>query len=98
LLKPLSSFDEAYSVAKRETKDKVYAQIALDLAQAKPLLPNSKHSDPVETWRVSKGAVLALQAKVALYNQQWADVISIVTELEGLSFYSLTPIISTASM
>ncbi len=89
VLKPLSSFDEAYSVAKRETKDKVYAQISLDLAQAKTLLPNSKHSDPVETWRASKGAVLALQAKVALYNQQWTDVISIVTELEGLSFYSL---------
>ena len=89
VLKPLSSFDEAYSVAKRETKDKVYAQISLDLAQAKTLLPNSKHSDPVETWRASKGAVLALQAKVALYNQQWPDVITIVTELEGLNFYSL---------
>ena len=89
VLKPLSSFDEAYSVAKRATKDKVYAQISLDLAQAKPLLPNSKHSDPVETWRASKGAVLALQAKVALYNQQWTDVISIVTELESLNFYSL---------
>ena len=91
VLKPLSSFDEAYRVAKRETKDKVYAQISVDLAQAKTLLPNSKHSDPVETWRASKGAVLALQAKVALYNQQWTDVISIVTELEGLTFYSLNP-------
>ena len=91
VLKPLSSFDEAYSVAKRATKDKVYAQISLDLAQAKTLLPNSKHSDPVETWRASKGAVLALQAKVALYNQQWTDVMSIVTELESLNFYSLNP-------
>ena len=91
VLKPLSSFDEAYSVAKRETKDKVYAQISVDLGQAKTLLPNSKHSDPVETWRASKGAVLALQAKVALYTQQWTDVISIVTELEGLNFYSLNP-------
>ena len=89
VLKPLSSFDEAYSVAKRETPDKVYAQISADLAQAKTLLPNSKYSDPVEPWRASKGAVLALQAKVALYNQQWPDVISIVTELEGLGFYSL---------
>ena len=89
VLKPLSSFDEAYSVAKRETPDKVYAQISADLAQAKTLLPNSKYSDPVEPWRASKGAVLALQAKVALYNQRWTDVISIVTELEGLNFYSL---------
>jgi len=91
VLKPLSSFDEAYSVAQRETKDNVYAQISLDLAQAKTLLPNSKHSDPVETWRASKGAVLALQAKVALYNQRWTDVISIVAELEGLGLYSLNP-------
>jgi hypothetical protein len=91
VLKPLSSFDEAYRVAKREAKDTVYAQIAADLAQAKTLLPNSKYSDPVEPWRASKGAVLALQAKVALYNQQWTDVIGIVTELEGLNFYSLNP-------
>lgn len=89
LLKPLQSFGEAYSVAKRETKDKVYAQISLDLAQAKTLLPNSKHSDAAEPWRASKGAVLAMQAKVALYSQKWAEVITTVTELEGLGFYSL---------
>jgi hypothetical protein len=89
VLKPLASFDEAYSVAKRETPDKVYAQISADLAQAKTLLPNSKYSDPMEPWRASKGAVLALQAKVALYNHKWTDVISIVTELESLNFYSL---------
>jgi starch-binding outer membrane protein, SusD/RagB family len=91
VLKPLSNFSEAYSVAKRETKANVYAQISADLAQAKTLLPNSKSSDPVEHWRASKGAVLALQAKVALYNQKWAEVISTVTELEGLGFYSLNP-------
>ena len=89
VLKPLSNFSEAYSVAKRETKANVYAQISADLAQAKTLLPNSKSADPVEHWRASKGAVLALQAKVALYNQKWTEVISIVTELEGLNFYSL---------
>ena len=91
VLKPLSSFSEAYSVAKRETKDNVYAQISADLAQAKTLMPNNKYSDPVEHWRASKGAVLAMQAKVALYNQKWTDVITIVTELEGLGFYSLNP-------
>jgi starch-binding outer membrane protein, SusD/RagB family len=91
VLKPLSNFSEAYSVAKRETKDNVYAQISADLALAKTLLPNSKYSDPVEHWRASKGAVLAMQAKVALYNQKWTDVITIVTELQGLNFYSLNP-------
>ena len=91
VLKPLSNFAEAYSVAKRETKANVYAQISADLAQAKTLLPNSKASDPLEHWRASKGAVLALQAKVALYNQKWPEVISTVTELESLGFYSLNP-------
>ena len=69
----------------------VYAQISADLAQAKTLMPSSKFSDPAEHWRASKGAVLALQAKVALYNQKWTEVISTVTELEGLNFYSLNP-------
>jgi len=91
VLKPLSSFSEAYSVAKRETKANVYAQISADLAQAKTLLPNVKYSDGAEQWRASKGAVLAMQAKVALYNQKWSEVITIVAELEGLGFYSLNP-------
>ena len=89
LLKPLQSFSDAYSVAKRETKANVSAQISSDLAQAKTLLPNSKYSDPSDKWRASKGAVLAMQAKVALYSDKWPEVISIVTELEGLNFYSL---------
>ena len=89
VLKPLSSFSEAYAVAKRETVDAIYTQISLDLAQAKTLMPNSKNSDAAEPWRASKGAVLAMQAKVALYNKRWAEVITVVTELEGLGFYSL---------
>jgi len=91
LLKPLKSFSDAYAAAKRETKANVYAQITSDLAQAKTLLPNSKYSDASEKWRASKGAVLALQAKVALYSEKWTEVVSIVTELEGLNFYALNP-------
>lgn len=91
LTRPLRDFAEAYSVAKRETKEKVYAQISADLAQAKTLLPAGRFSDPSEPWRASRGAVIAMQAKVALYNQKWAEVISLVTELEGLNYYSLNP-------
>jgi tetratricopeptide (TPR) repeat protein len=91
LVKPLTSFSDAYAVAKRETVANVYAQISADLAQAKSLLPNSKYSDATEKWRASKGAALAMQAKVALYNGKWTDVISIVSELEGLNFYGLNP-------
>lgn len=86
LLKPLQSFSDAYSVAKRETKDKIWAQISADLALAKPLLPNTRYSDNTEKWRVSKGAVIAMQAKAALYNQKWQEVITAVTELEALSY------------
>jgi hypothetical protein len=89
LVKPLTNFAEAYSVARRETKEKVYAQISADLAQAKTLLPAGRFSEPSEPWRVSRGAVIAMQAKVALYNAKWTDVISLVTELEGLNYYSL---------
>lgn len=86
LLKPLQSFSDAYSVAKRETKDKIWAQISADLTLAKPLLPNTRYSDNTEKWRVSKGAVIAMQAKTALYNQKWQEVITAVTELEALSY------------
>jgi starch-binding outer membrane protein, SusD/RagB family len=86
LLKPLANFAEAYSVSKRESKDKVYAQISEDLAKAKTLLPNSRYSDNTEKWRVSKGAVIALQAKLALYNAKWQEVVTAVTELEALGY------------
>jgi len=89
LLKPLQNFSEAYEVAKRFPAEEVWTQIRADLEQAKTLLPNSKYTDPTEPWRASKGATIAMQAKVALYNQAWQEVIDRVTELEGLHFYSL---------
>lgn len=89
LLKPLTSFAEAYNVATRADKAQVWQQISDDLSNAKGLLPNSKYSSDEDKWRVSKGAVIAMQAKVALYNKQWQDVISLVTELQGLGFYQL---------
>jgi hypothetical protein len=89
LLEPLKSFADAYSVAKSETKANVYVQISKDLDLAKSLLPDGKFSSATEKWRVSKGAVMAMQAKVALYNQKWSEVISIITAMEGLNYYSL---------
>ncbi len=89
LLTPLKSFSDAYNVAKREKKANIYIQISKDLDAAKSLLPDGKYSDATEKWRASKGAVMALQAKVALYNQKWSEVISIITAMEGLNYYSL---------
>lgn len=89
LTAPLKNFADAYSVAKRETKANVYTQISADLAQAKTLIGDGKYPDATEKWRVSKGAVMAMQAKVALYNQQWPEVISTVSAIEALNYYSL---------
>lgn len=89
LLTPLKNFDEAYGVAKRASKASVYTQISADLAQARTLLPASKYSDATDKWRASRGAAIAMQAKVALYNQQWAQVITTVGELEALGYYNL---------
>ncbi len=89
LLAPLKSFADAYSVAKRETKANVYVQISKDLDLAKGLIPAGKYSSSTEKWRVSQGAVLAMQAKVALYNQKWSDAITIISSLEALNYFSL---------
>ncbi len=89
ITEPLKNFADAYSVAKKETKENVYNQITQDLAQAVSLLPDGKYSNANEKWRVSKGAVMAMQAKVALYNQKWTDVISIIDAMEKLGYYSL---------
>ncbi|MGV8813746.1 MAG: RagB/SusD family nutrient uptake outer membrane protein [Gelidibacter sp.] len=89
LTKPLKSFAEAFEVAVRIPEAEIWTQINTDLALAKELLPNSKYPSPGEPWRVSKGAVIALQAKSALYNKDWPNVIALVDELSGLGFYSL---------
>lgn len=89
LLKPLETFEDAYAVAKRAPKSQVWEQISKDLAEAKGMLPNTKYADNNDKWRVSKGALIALQAKVALFNEKWNEVITLVNELEGLGFYDL---------
>ncbi|HYJ38334.1 MAG TPA: RagB/SusD family nutrient uptake outer membrane protein [Chitinophagaceae bacterium] len=89
ILAPVKTYQEAFEVAVRANKNLVWDSLKADLALAKPLLPNSKYSSSTEKWRVSKGAVIALQAKAALYTQKWTEVISLVSELEALGFYHL---------
>ena len=89
IVAPVKTYQEAFEVAVRAEKALVWDKIKADLVLAKGLLPNAKYSSDVEKWRVSKGAVIALQAKAALYTQQWPEVITLVTELEALGFYSL---------
>lgn len=89
ILETVKTYQEAFDKAVRAPKAEVWKQINADLALAKNLLPNEKYISNSEKWRVTKGAVIALQAKTALYNEKWQEVISTVNELQGLGFYSL---------
>ena len=83
------SFEEALEVAVRAPKEEVMAQVNSDIELAKSLASNAKYPDVAEPWRVSKGAIIALQAKVALYNENWNSVLSAISELDALGIYSL---------
>jgi hypothetical protein len=89
IVAPVKTYQEAFEVAVRADKNVVWDRIKSDLALAKDLLPNSKYSSATEKWRVSKGAVIALLAKANLYTEKWPEVITLVSELEALGFYSL---------
>ena len=86
ILGSVQTYQEAFDVAVRADKAVVWENIKKDLATAKTLLPNAKYSSTTEKWRVSKGAVIALQAKAALYTQKWAEVITLVDELAPLGY------------
>jgi hypothetical protein len=86
ILSPVKTYQEAFDVAVRTDKTQVWERIKTDLVLAKGLMPNSKYSSTVEKWRVSKGAVIALQAKAALYTEKWAEVIIFVDELAPLGY------------
>ncbi|RTY84844.1 RagB/SusD family nutrient uptake outer membrane protein [Flavobacterium sp. GSP27] len=86
ILAPVQTYQEAFTNAIRADKALVWGSIKADLVLAKGLLPNSKYSSTTEKWRVSKGAVIALQAKAALYTQNWAEVITLVNELTPLGY------------
>ncbi len=89
IIKQAKSSEEAFEVAVRASAEDVWAQIEIDLAEAKSLMHDGKISDIIEPWRVSNGAILSLQAKVALFKKDWGTVLSIITELEGKGYYSL---------
>ncbi len=86
ILAPVKSFDEAFDVAVRVDKAKVWEQIQADLLLARDLLPNSKYSSETEKWRVSKAAVLALMAKSHLYNENWGEVPVLVDQIAALGY------------
>lgn len=89
LIAPIKDFEDAYKVSERTDKEIVWEQIMNDLEDAKGNLPLTKFSSESEPWRVSLGAVLAMQAKVALYRKDYPGVLSAIKELEDKGFYRL---------
>jgi hypothetical protein len=72
----------------RSPKATVYAAIEADLNDAASVLPQSYPA--IDVGRITKGAALALHAKVAMYQKKWTDVMTYTTQVMGLG-YTLFP-------
>lgn len=70
----------------RSTKDEVVTQILKDLDEAANVLPQS--NDP---GRATKGAALALKARVLLYEGRWEEAANAAQAVMNLEVYSLFP-------
>ena len=74
----------------RNTKKEVVDQVIKDLDEAIPALPNT-YSAGTDVGRVTKGAALALKARVLLYNERWAEAATAAKTLIDLNIHSLFP-------
>jgi hypothetical protein len=72
----------------RTPKAEVWAAIETDLTDAAAVLPQNYGS--ADIGRATKGAALALHAKVAMYQQKWADVLTYTNQVMGFG-YTLFP-------
>jgi hypothetical protein len=73
----------------RTPKAEVYAAIEKDLSEAAAVLPQSYPA--AEVGRATKGAALALHAKVAMYQQKWQEVFDLTNQVISSGQYSLFP-------
>ena len=72
----------------RSTAAQVWTAIEADLTDAAAVLPQTY--GPADVGRVTKGAALALHAKVAMYQKKWSDVLSLTNQVMALG-YTLFP-------
>jgi hypothetical protein len=72
----------------RTAKAQVWAAIETDLTDAANVLPQTYSS--ADVGHATKGAALALHAKVAMYLKKWSDVLSYTNQVMGFG-YSLYP-------
>lgn len=71
------------------TPEQVWAAIEQDLNDAAASLPISY--GPADVGRATKGAALALHAKVSMYQSKWADVLNYSKQVMDLGIYTLFP-------
>jgi hypothetical protein len=72
----------------RSPKAAVWAAIEADLTDAASVLPQTYAA--IDIGHSTKGAALALHAKVSMYQKHWADVITFTTQVMGMG-YTLYP-------
>ncbi|WP_160714263.1 RagB/SusD family nutrient uptake outer membrane protein [Chitinophaga solisilvae] len=80
--------DETEYNIPRNPKAEIWAAIEKDLTEAAAVLPAAY--DAANVGRATKGAALALHAKVAMYQKKWTDVLTYTNQVMGLG-YSLFP-------
>lgn len=68
----------------RSPKAEVYAAIEQDLTEAAAVLPLSYAG--IDVGRATKGAALALHAKVAMYQAKWPEVLDLTNQVMGLGY------------
>ena len=73
----------------QSTPTQIWAAIEQDLTDAASVLPATY--GPADVGRATKGAALALHAKVAMYQKNWADVVTYTNQVTALGVYSLFP-------
>ncbi len=74
----------------RDTKENVITQILKDLDDAASVLP-VKYTDNIDIGRATKGAALALKARLFLYESRWDEAAAAAEDVMELGVYDLFP-------
>ncbi|GAB4054356.1 RagB/SusD family nutrient uptake outer membrane protein [Spirosoma litoris] len=90
-LQPTESGEGSVVTLARASTEEVYAQILSDLQQAQQRTNSNYGSQSANRTRVIKTAVNALQTKVYLNQQRWAEAIVAATPVINSSLYQLAP-------
>lgn len=92
LIKGITSVADVTSeILAKATKEDTYSFIEQDLLDAIAALPEKSEYPASELGRATKGAAKTLLAKVSMYQNKWAEVMTLTNEVIASGEYSLTP-------